>query len=750
MYAKQWRFRSTNNLVHNADFFFNNGSLDGNELIRQMIQVVVSYEFIGVKIFGIVSDAGGGNTKMFKLLQGHNVVKGPWPDAKCLSFVNPADKDRSIYMWSCGTHNFKALRNNLYRSQLVKAKSLMNYGVPFGWNEIEVTYERDVGRLQKNMPQRTDLNKHSVYLDNYTLMNASYAKKCFSEKTITEMIVYVAKSMEVKLEIGLKFESQWHQLMSTCNSLKEKVTDTTPLVDQSYIAIIQYQIAVHGIYIERLLNKKWRLTRDNILSEKEILKKSIRYFTEWRHQKIHVMSTMKMNRKDTDKFYMADQTFNNLLQCVGGFFAYSEAILGLNNDGMIQFIPALHCNQSSLENFFSRMRQLDKDRTDLYAGGVLQQNVMNDIHSSQKKRKVGNSSYPEWMIDNEHSPVRKETRIGETVIMKKKTISNSIKSALVLLGVEEVYVSKVALEFVSVGSAFGNIFTNEIKDLELPEGLDYQTYCLSDLFFQGYYSLSLNTLSERWFTSFIDKINREHVNSLCAAFSNQLFNLLEESLMEGNKKKQSFQLQILSFIQSNGISKLCDDMPTNLKQDKSCILMLFMFLSRKLIDDWLPKIIRKRRTKMSSIKSESSINNTINPFIDGEVNRIVGWALFSCINKYQKIKKKQEGDYHNSTDDTILFYEDMKAIESEILQNKEYIRRYYFTDDAIRNKGKLTLISPYYIEPFSKLSQFISNKYQSIVKMKKTSKNVKIEVEKEFTIGNQVNLVNEIVAKSKI
>ena len=100
-------------------------------------------------------------------------------------------------MWSCGTHNFKALRNNLYRSQLVKAKSLMNYGVPFGWNEIEVTYERDVGRLQKNMPQRTDLNKHSVFLDNYTLMNASYAKKCFSEKAITEIPMSTEKQHHI-------------------------------------------------------------------------------------------------------------------------------------------------------------------------------------------------------------------------------------------------------------------------------------------------------------------------------------------------------------------------------------------------------------------------------------------------------------------------------------------------------------------------------------------------------------------------
>ena len=49
-----------------------------------MIQGVVSYEFIGVKIFGIVSDAGGGNSKMLKLLQGYNAIQGPWPDVKCL------------------------------------------------------------------------------------------------------------------------------------------------------------------------------------------------------------------------------------------------------------------------------------------------------------------------------------------------------------------------------------------------------------------------------------------------------------------------------------------------------------------------------------------------------------------------------------------------------------------------------------------------------------------------------------------
>ena len=76
------------------------------------------------------------------------------------------------------------------------------------------------------------------------------------------------------------------------------------------------------------------------------------------------------------------------------------------------------------------MRQLGKDRTDLYAGGVLQHNVMNDIKSSNKKRKIGNSSYPEWMINKEHQPMRKETRIGEQVTLKRAKIKEIIDIAL--------------------------------------------------------------------------------------------------------------------------------------------------------------------------------------------------------------------------------------------------------------------------------------------------------------------------------
>lgn len=96
---------------------------------------------------------------------------------------------------------------------------------------------------------------------------------------------------------------------------------------------------------------------------------------------------MKTNRELTEKFFITDQKFHNLLQCVGGLSVYSKGILELIYVTGIDFIPALHSNQNLLDNVFSKMRQLGKDITDLHDGGVLQQNVMNDMHGSQKVRK---------------------------------------------------------------------------------------------------------------------------------------------------------------------------------------------------------------------------------------------------------------------------------------------------------------------------------------------------------------------------
>ena len=92
--------------------------------------------------------------------------------------------------------------------------------------------------------------------------------------------------------------------------------------------------------------------------------------------------------------------------------------------------------------------------------------------------------------------------------------------------------------------------------------------------------------------------------------------------------------------------------------------------------------------------------------------------------------------------------QDIKAIESDILQDHEYIKRYYFIDDAIRNKGSLTLIARPYINELSILSRLLSKKYDSCDNLRATSRNVKQGVMKQITNGSHLSEMNLLVKTS--
>ena len=51
------------NQTWNAVYYFNCGSLDGDELLRQLINVIIACELVGIKLKLQMSDAGGVNMK---------------------------------------------------------------------------------------------------------------------------------------------------------------------------------------------------------------------------------------------------------------------------------------------------------------------------------------------------------------------------------------------------------------------------------------------------------------------------------------------------------------------------------------------------------------------------------------------------------------------------------------------------------------------------------------------------------------
>ena len=73
--------------------------------------------------------------------------------------------------------------------------------------------------------------------------------------------------------------------------------------------------------------------------------------------------------KEDERYVIAKKTYHNIVSLVYGFIGYARQIL--NDTGDKEYVPALHCDQSSIEGLFSHVRANGKDRADLYGIGIM-------------------------------------------------------------------------------------------------------------------------------------------------------------------------------------------------------------------------------------------------------------------------------------------------------------------------------------------------------------------------------------------
>ena len=122
-YVNQWRFRSVNGNTHNLEFWYNSGNLKGEDLLQQFHQVVMRCKTVGVRVLGMVCDAGGNNARLYKLLAGHSSLpEGGWLELEYVQVKNPWDIERCICVFYCSTHDLKAMRNALLMSWFLSGK----------------------------------------------------------------------------------------------------------------------------------------------------------------------------------------------------------------------------------------------------------------------------------------------------------------------------------------------------------------------------------------------------------------------------------------------------------------------------------------------------------------------------------------------------------------------------------------------------------------------------------------------------
>ena len=90
--------------------------------------------------------------------------------------------------------------------------------------------------------------------------------------------------LNVKIQRISNVGSEWEQLMGFVYAIKKGSNNYLYKQVAAQVALLEYQIAVYGIFVEQLLNSRWRLTRSNVDSEKIILQTIYTFFSSWNIQ----------------------------------------------------------------------------------------------------------------------------------------------------------------------------------------------------------------------------------------------------------------------------------------------------------------------------------------------------------------------------------------------------------------------------------------------------------------------------------
>ena len=59
------------------------------------------------------------------------------------------------------------------------------------------------------------------------MMNATYANKSFTDKTICDIMSYISSRLIIKLNNNKEFDSEWHKYTYHCAQLKTSIHKTT-------------------------------------------------------------------------------------------------------------------------------------------------------------------------------------------------------------------------------------------------------------------------------------------------------------------------------------------------------------------------------------------------------------------------------------------------------------------------------------------------------------------------------------------
>lgn len=354
-YVNQWKFRSVYGRTFLLNFFFNGGSLSGDELLRQLThQVHGGVELAGAKVLGVCLDAGGGNSRLCSLLRGgQKVGDAAWVSAELVTFASPACPSRSVAVFFCATHGLKSQRNAFSNSSVTpgakKRTFVTTEGVAFGLESIERCLVRD----QKRSARKTKLTPAAVQPNKWEKMRVALAKAVFDPDTRDENIFYIGSELGCLDELRSsgegggevqgqalarrRIEALKVKLAAAAERLGERLGDANFQQLRQDLAHVEYNFHVGTIFIENFLNGEVSVTPDNIDEKEKETRSALEYFEAWR---LASLQLKQQGNPAWERSFISTTTYKNLRIGVCGFFQYCRLVFLLPNPpSYVKFLP---------------------------------------------------------------------------------------------------------------------------------------------------------------------------------------------------------------------------------------------------------------------------------------------------------------------------------------------------------------------------------------------------------------------------
>jgi hypothetical protein len=686
-----------------------------------LIHVLISYELVGAKVLGIVSDAGGNNAGLIKLLRAGRRpnLQLEKVESNMVTFINPFDPTRRVAIWLCSTHNLKSIRNQLLSSK-GSSNSPRNFqfdDVYFGWTQICDLYSREEHRKNTGTTGKTRMKLAAAHPDHFSKMDAHLAKIPFELNSILEQVHHLAsqigkeeallEQMQMINKDGTTLTTYRFVLQFLRRELEsEEFKMMNELVKRSAKAnmnTIEYSVSVGVLFIEIFMNKDMRLTRDTIDDIEQEVCECLRFLAKWMEQ--IVSRTTKDNKAEMDRKFMSRITYSNLRTGIAGFFQYARIVF---KESETMYVPFLHSNTSTLEALFSQMRSMNRDTPERYISGLAAVNTHHAVLAMKRNKMYCTDQIGELTSVD---PVQGLTkwRDKERKAMVDCWLSTVLKST---------DSNRFPVDFTPRHEETMELF--EVMNRDVVRGGWFE-YITTNKLFERFVRTSIFTPNQCAFEE-LYKLNnegRQQFELICQDMAGQLYHLQESSIC-GKCVSKSFHFQLLTWMQTT--QELTNQLIVY-KPSRPCAIILFHVLST-IFKDWIKDALSElsfakqestQQQSSSSVTSLCSKNRLVvecTPMIpredeNREVTDFFGWAIHSLrhvlSNEYARMQElKWETTYTlEEEEEMIRFVDQMRIFHTEALLDKQYLHECYTSCHQLKNKGWLSLVAKEYF-PFAR------------------------------------------------